>query len=744
MAKLKDILLIGIRFFPVQLLFLHFKKSHLLLLIWAIMFGFAGQLVATKFGVPYLFLSPEYLGEVSWLSFAILGFSIGGYFMAFHLYSYILLSSSFPFIATLSRPFFKFSVNNSFIPTLFYLVMLWNIWDVQYHEELRGAGEIILDMISFTCGIVLFIVLSVLYFFKTNLDVFKLKSRKKRSLYTMVGTLFARKNYWFESHHSRTYQPSWYFASLIKLLPAREADHYDKSILKEVFRQNHLNASVFELIMVLSFLMLGFLQDYKTFQIPSGASIVLLFTFVLMVVTVFYSWFKGWAISLLVGLFLLFNYFSRHTEFFKPRNYAYGLDYEHVQPYSLEKLQATHYDTLSYSNDLNHHIAILDNWKKKACKIQETDKPKLVIVNCSGGGIRSAMWTYYVFQGLEFETEGKFFDITHMVTGASGGMIGASYYRELYLRSKTSNIDPANDVYLENISKDLLNHVSFSLATHDLFLRYKKVEIDGKTHLQDRGYAFEQQLNENTDFVMDRKLGEYAAPEEAGKIPIMYFSPTIINDGRRLIISSQPSSFLNGRDLYAEKSGPENVEFLKLFADNDPLNVKFTSVLRMNSTFPYILPMVTLPTSPEIQVMDAGIRDNYGTKTTVRYLAAIEDWLAENTSGVVLVEIRDINKDYDMENTGELSLFNRITRPIGNFYGNYHHAQEYNASELVENISCEAVPVDVVTFVLRNDPSEMISLSWHLTQREKNDIKNIFRNEYNQKELNKLIDLLNL
>jgi hypothetical protein len=75
-------------------------------------------------------------------------------------------------------------------------------------------------------------------------------------------------------------------------------------------------------------------------------------------------------------------------------------------------------------------------------------------------------------------------------------------------------------------------------------------------------------------------------------------------------------------------------------------------------------------------------------------------------------------------------------------YGNYHHAQEYNSVEMFESIDSEKVPIDLVTFVLRKDPSEMISLSWHLTQREKNDIKRIFNNDYNQHQMEYLIDLL--
>lgn len=748
MLEPKKILKNSVNFFPFQLLFLHLKKSHLLILIWLLLFGIVNQDVAMKFGVPYLFLSPEYLGEVSWLSFLILGFSIGGYFMAFHLYSYIILGPSFPFIATLSRPFFKFCINNSTIPILFYLSICLNIIEVQHHEELRPFSDVLLQLLSMTMGIVIFIVLSVLYFFRTNWDISKVQLRKiarKRSrVPSFVGTLFARRNFWFESYHSRVYQPSFYFTNFIKILPARDSKHYKRNILKEVFRQNQLNASLYELMVIVSFFLLGYFGDYGLVQIPSAASFMLLCTFLIMILSIFYSWFKGWAVSLVAITLVMLNVISTKTDFLQVKNYAYGVNYSHKNDYNLEELKRIQFDSAAYEDDLAHHEAILSRWYEKATALQDTIKPKLVLVNCSGGGLRSAMWSFYILQQLDIQTNQEFFQNVHFITGASGGMVGASYYRELALEEMTTDMDKSDHHYLNNISKDLLNSTAFNLVMHDMFFRYKTSSLNGQEYSQDRGFAFESQLNVNTEHVMDKRLVDYRKDEMQANIPLMLFSPTIINDGRRLLIGAQPYGFMNG-DPQQYENGPENIEFLKLFKQNLPQSVKFTSVLRMNSTFPYILPMVTLPTNPEIQIMDAGIRDNYGTKSTVRYIEATQNWIKENTSGIVIVEFRDIQKDYDVQHhDNNLSLMERLVKPIGNFYGNYHHSQEYNATEMIELSRKTDFPLDVVTFVLRKDPSERISLSWHLTQREKNDIKRIFNNDYNQSQMHKLIDLLHL
>ena len=253
---------------------------------------------------------------------------------------------------------------------------------------------------------------------------------------------------------------------------------------------------------------------------------------------------------------------------------------------------------------------------------------------------------------------------------------------------------------------------------------------------------FEQELNRNTRGLMNYTLGDYKVEENNSDIPLMVFTPTIINDGRRMIIAPQPYGFLNGTRFQQKSIGPENVELIKLFSNNDPMALSYLSVLRMNATFPYVLPMVSMPTTPEIAVMDAGIRDNYGTKATIRYIDAFKDWIKENTSGIVLVEIRDIIQDYDIENQDDISLKDKLVEPTLNFYGNFHHAQEFNAAELIEVSNKTGIPIYEISFILRNYPKDNISLSWHLTKREKIKIKSTFQSEKNQKELKKMILLL--
>lgn len=749
MTKLKNIIDNSVRFFPIQLLFVHLKKSHLLLLFWLLLFGIVNQNIAMSIGVPYLFFSPEYLGEVNWLSFLLLGMSIGGFFTVFHLYSYILIGPSFPFIATLSTPFLKFCINNSPLPILFYSVLCYRICHVQFYEELVPISTILCQLIALTVGIVLTVTASSIYFFRTNWNISKIQHDQKgrvRPVYFLLDTLFSNKKYWFESYHTRAYQPSFYLSSFYTIAKAREAKHYKVDVLRNVLRQHRWNASLFELALIVLFFFVSYFSQYRWIQIPSSASFLLLCTIVLMVLSIFYSWFKGWAISTLVILAVVLNVISEKTDYLQVKHFAYGLDRTHKTPYNLAAIQRIQFDTAAYAKDVQHHESILNRWHQKAARIQQTNKPKIVILNCSGGGLRAAMWTFHVLQCLDRTTSGHFYPNIHLITGASAGVIGSAYYRALNLREDARPVYSNADYYLDNISKDLLNSTAFDMVMHSLFPGYEKATAGEKRYVKDRGLTFERQLNLNTEGVLDRELVDYYQPEMESRTPLMIFSPTIVNDGRRLIISPQPCGFLNGDMRYSNnRTVVENVEYLKLLQSHSPQRIKFTSVLRMNATFPYILPMVTLPTEPEIHIMDTGMRDNYGTKLTVRYIKAFKDWLKEHTSGVVVVELRDIQKDYDMEHRGNrLSLIQRLVLPLGNFYTSYYHAQEYNAAELLDGIRDSEVPIHVIPFVLRKDPSQKIALSWHLTKREKNEIKRIFDNDYNQRQLHRLIDLLKL
>lgn len=738
-------------FFPIHLAFSHFKYNFIVLFYWAFLFLVINGYLGQSFGLQYLFLSPEYLGESDFIAFFLLGFSIGGFIMAFHTSSYIRLGPKYSFIATLSRPFFKFCINNSFIPIVFLVNIVYNIVIFQKDKELISYFDLTLNSLSFVFGALLFIMFSFLYFFPTNKDLFKITGKKAEDFSeksSNINSTFHRKQKWYNAFLSADEGRYYYLGNRFRIKQSRSSKHYDIEVLNSVFSQNHTNASFFEIALIISFISIGLFKDHELFQVPSSVSIMMLLTIVVMIISAMFSWFRQWTYPVIIGILLIINYLSIHTETFKFQSHAFGLSYEveDLVSYSPNEIRLLGLNAENAERDLNTFEETLINWKVKTGE----KKPKLVILNTSGGGLRSAMWTFSMLQELDKATDSKFSQHLNMITGASGGMVGAAYYRDLMLREQKGQIgNKLGDIYRENISKDLLNRISFSISTSDIFFRFQKVDINGHRYTKDRGYAFEQELIKNLNGSFNVTLGDYSEHERNGSIPTMIFSPTVINDGRRLLISSQHIAFLNKSIIKYASTGlqpeVENIEYLKFFEDNNPQDILFTSVLRMNATFPYIMPMVTMPSKPGMQVMDAGMRDNYGTKVTVQYITALNKWIEKNTSGVIIVKIRDTKKVLEGDEYSEIGMLNKLLLPFGNMYGNFPRVQDFDQDELLlSKMMNKSFPIDVVSFNLREKVEDIIALSWHLSKREKNKIISAINSSSNREELQRLLNLLSL
>ena len=166
------------------------------------------------------------------------------------------------------------------------------------------------------------------------------------------------------------------------------------------------------------------------------------------------------------------------------------------------------------------------------------------------------------------------------------------------------------------------------------------------------------------------------------------------------------------------------------------------SLVRASATFPYILPQVTVPTTPPIQLMDAGIRDNFGSTISYRFISAMRDWIEENTSGVLILQLRDQNKNIIEKNNAQ-DLLSRLTSPLGNVYGNFLKSQDFVNDELFASTSSWlGVPLDLIDIQMARPGEKNVSMSWHLTALEKETIAKSLENEENQASLRRVMDLL--
>lgn len=436
---------------------------------------------------------------------------------------------------------------------------------------------------------------------------------------------------------------------------------------------------------------------------------------------------------MLVVFILILNLLYRYN-IIDPSNRAYGLNYTNIKErpqYNRQTLLELSSDE-NIKRDMDNMISILNRWKEK----QKSQKPYLYLINTSGGGNRSATFTMNVMQRLDSLSGGNLMNKTFMITGASGGMLGASYYREL-VSKQHDGIRPTDRKYVEDISQDLLNAIFTSFVARDLTAPAQKFRVGDYEYVKDRGYAFEQKLDHNTRGLMNRQLKDIEQDERTARIPLMLFNSVVTRDGRRMIISTQPVSFLMKPVHDTSRitpMDPDAIDFQALFAKQDPMNMRLLTALRMNATFPYVLPNVWLPSKPVIDVMDAGLRDNYGAETAVRFIQVFKDWIEENTSGVVLIQIRDRvigGWDHPYESKDITELF---TKPLLILQYNWYKMQDYNQNDLL-SLSQESLgnKFHKVTFQyvpLKEDAGA--ALNFHLTKREKRNIYEALDNENNK------------
>ncbi|MBK8848210.1 MAG: hypothetical protein IPO27_17410 [Bacteroidetes bacterium] len=712
--------------FPIQLVVVQVKKNHFQLFYWLLLFSIVTEIFMQRNGVPFLFFAPEYKGQVSYLSFFITGFAFGLFVIAYHISSYLLNSHRFPFLASISRTFYKYSLNNFIIPISFISLYIARTFHFQFYEEMRTLTEILLLIVSFVVGFMIILFFAFWYFSITDKSIFKLygitPSEEEDEL-TPVAQLFTRKKI-LEQLRRKKYlvHVDVYLASINKLKLVRDTSHYDKDKLREVLRKNHYNAATFQIAVFVLFFSLGLMRDFEIFQIPAAASVFLLFTLLIMLSGLVSFWVGSWVTTAVIGILLLLNFLSG-MEFINQPNRLYGINYDKPAiNYNVATMDSL-CNKETISNDTEHTLTILNNWKAKFTPPIDSVKPKLVLLNLSGGGVRSMVFSFKTMQLIDSVLAGKLMNQTFMINGSSGGMISGAYYRELYRTNKstdTSTLPYAKNY--DNVGKDLLNAPMFSLIVNDMFFTFQQFSDEGNYYRKDRAYYWEKLVNKNFDQILQGRLKDYQAEEAKAAIPMLLLSPTIINDGRFLLISPQPCSYLLHQGDAIGSNTPmvsNGVEFSRLMQNHDALNMRLTSALRINSSFPYIMPPGTLPTSPRLECMDSGMRDNFGLNMSMRFVYIFREWINENTSGVVMIQIRDTNKKNETVDNTSKTFVQSVFAPIRSISMNMIPLQDYANDGNLEMLNTILDnKITSVTFQLPDTVSR-VPLSWHLTNREK-------------------------
>jgi hypothetical protein len=730
-------------FFPIQLVVLHFKKFQLLLIFWYILFSTLNGGFMRSFGANALFLSPEYLGDVSPISTAIVGMATGVFIMSWNITTFILFSRHFRFLATTTKPFLKYFTNNAILPLVFLIFYFCKAVQFGSRKELLNPLAIFLLAAGFLSGLCFTVAVSLLYFFRADKSII-------RRMQPVIGNPKLFKSQFRHSEvrlsDSRLIKVKWYLNSPFTIRKVRDVSHYSREFIENIFNRHHFSAILSIFIAFIFLIIVGFFMDSRFFQLPAAASILLFFAILISLSGAFSYFLQSWSIPFIVILFFIVNLLYRYNVI-DPTNKAYGLNYTNAdqRPYYDQETLRQLCSEKQLAADEANMLEILENWKKR----QTEPKPMFYIINTSGGGNRSADFTMNVLQRLDSISRGTLMRKTFLITGASGGMIGATYFRELarLKQNKEPSLDLQSRQYVDNISEDLLNPLFSSFVARDLASPAQKFSVGGYEYIKDRGYAFEQKLSVNTKGVLNIQMRDLISDEKAARTPLMLFNSVITRDSRALIISTQPISFLMKPRYDSTRIpaiDPDAVDFAAFFARQNPMNLRLLTALRMNATFPYVLPNVWLPTRPVIDVMDAGFRDNFGEQVAIRFLNTFREWLRQNTGGVVVLQIRDRRTGgwedpYESNNVTEI-----ITKPLLLLQNNWYKMQEYNLDDLLSLSQCDMdFPFHKLIFqyVPKNEDAAA-ALNFHLTLQEKIDISGALENVDNRHEFKQFRELI--
>jgi len=732
-------------FLPVQLLILHFRKYQLLLLFWLILVATVTGHFAANFGASTLFLAPEYLGSVSFYSMFLLGGAMAVFIMSWHITTFIINAHRIPYMGAARQTFLVYVINNSIIPIVF--LIFYSIISIrfQWYYEHADLKFILITQLGFYLGLLLVVIISFAYFFRVGRDLIK------TVLTTITNPSRIRDIIPYDAldYEIDIIRVDNYFTETGRIGYCDQLERYHPRMLNAVLKRHHRNAIAATVFAVLLLFMLGIFMAQPLLRIPAGGGFLILFAIMMGVVGAVKYFLKSWEVLGWVIICLLLSALVGRRVF-DLRSIAFGVNY-HIAVAEQPQYDYGHlreiFNKQRYLQDAANEMGRLNRWKAKRVTAGQA-KPPLVVITISGGGSRAAYWAFRAMQYADSVTQKKLFSNTVFISGASGGMMGAAYWRSVHEAYNNGIIkDPYAQVYQDNIGKDLLNAIIFSFASVDLINPFNKISIEGHSYTKDRGYAMEHELVSNTGSMLDKTIGDFKKEEANADIPQMIFNGTIVNDGRKLMMSAQPVAYLTRPEWSLSDSiDPpiDAIDFATLFEKQNPYSLRITSAIRMNATFPFILPAVRLPSRPMINIMDAGMRDNFGTEIASRYLFVMRKWIEENAGDVIFLEIRDTREGEMHPPMEQSSLGSMMSDPLFVIQNKWEIFQSYNHGYLKDYapyflggklhfVSLEYVP---------EEKDKSAALNFHLTHKEKIDIANSIFYSRNQAAIDTLKTLL--
>jgi hypothetical protein len=367
-------------------------------------------------------------------------------------------------------------------------------------------------------------------------------------------------------------------------------------------------------------------------------------------------------------------------------------------------------------------------------------RPGLVVVATSGGGIRAGLWMGVALTALE-KVWPAFPGRVRLITGASGGMLGAAAWTAT---SPEGGPRPAGDdaKLLAALERGGLKAVSSGLVLRDLWPPPLRFGVDRGRRLEEAWESYTPALAE--------PFSSLSGGEAAGWRPSLVFSPAMVEDGCFLVASNLDlQGMLESRGPRVS-TGPNETYGIRGFQLFSYLprawrSLRLSTAVRLQANFPYVLPSTEIPGpgGGHVRVVDAGYRDDLGVELATAWISWNRPWLEKNTSGVLLVQIRNARGDFRTQPpAGTRSFlargFDGITTPPSGLATSWRNTPPARNDEMLEELAKTmntdpATPFFTTAILDLRAPSA--PLTWSLTRPEADAIRADIRAPHNMTEL---------
>ncbi len=258
----------------------------------------------------------------------------------------------------------------------------------------------------------------------------------------------------------------------------------------------------------------------------------------------------------------------------------------------------------------------------------------LAIVCAAGGGIQAAAWTAKVLTGLHERYGHSFTRSVGLISGVSGGSVGAYYYLlrypDLVATRTTDETQQIHRWIHDSTTASGLEAIGWGLAFPDLLRSLAPASRFSPSDFLDRGLALEQVWKRRANGLLEvadsnyrQQASRYATLNGLrplimeGRLPIPIFNATICDQGQRLLFSPIRVPI---EPVYATDAD----EFARLYPHSD---IALETAVRLSATFSYVTP-VCRPEREGIRltsrwVADGGYADNDGVVTAISSLLQI-------------------------------------------------------------------------------------------------------------------------